>query len=658
MSTIDEIKARIDIVDLISESVQLRRSGKNYTGFCPFHSNTRTPAFVVFQETGTWRCFGQCNEGGDIFSFVMKKEGWDFAETLRYLAEKAGVELKPPTPAEQAAAEEGEGLRQLLEEAVTFYRHQLLNTPAGQAALAYLHQRGLSNETIEAFGLGYAPQSWDAALRYFKSKRYSEKDLLEAGLLTERSPEEAGASASPAGEQLRHEAKPTRIYDRFRHRIMFPIRDERGRMAGFGARILDPQDLPKFLNSPQTPVFDKGHLLYGLDRARKAIRALDQAVIVEGYLDVIALHQAGYNNVVSPMGTALTERQLYLLKRYSRRIVLALDPDAAGSQATLRGLQIARQSLDHEQELYFDARGLLSNEARLQADIRVTTLPEGMDPDDVVRRDPQEWQRILENAKPIVQHVMESLAAQRDLDDPKVKDEIASRVLPLINDLPSPIERDTYRQRLARLLKVDERILAGDVYAMRPTRRRPPPPRAAERTRTVETQKAPPTSYKLEAHALGVLLRRPDLLYQVDRRLQESGLSRLTEEDFQHADHRTVLRVLLESIDQDIAEPLNYVLSSLSLDMMEVADGLLVRSARLDPNDERVLSDLLRTILSLRLRNLKQYNDHLRFLQEEAQQQGELLPVEYGQVVVNNSRILNQLNKAMGKYSDRIIASR
>ena len=658
MSTIDEIKARIDIVDLISESVQLRRSGKNYTGFCPFHSNTRTPAFVVFQETGTWRCFGQCNEGGDIFSFVMKKEGWDFAETLRYLAEKAGVELKPPTPAEQAAAEEGEGLRQLLEEAVTFYRHQLLNTPAGQAALAYLHQRGLSNETIEAFGLGYAPQSWDAALRYFKSKRYSEKDLLEAGLLTERSPEEAGASASPAGEQLRHEAKPTRIYDRFRHRIMFPIRDERGRMAGFGARILDPQDLPKFLNSPQTPVFDKGHLLYGLDRARKAIRALDQAVIVEGYLDVIALHQAGFNNVVSPMGTALTERQLYLLKRYSRRIVLALDPDAAGSQATLRGLQIARQSLDHEQELYFDARGLLSNEARLQADIRVTTLPEGMDPDDVVRRDPQEWQRILENAKPIVQHVMESLAAQRDLDDPKVKDEIASRVLPLINDLPSPIERDTYRQRLARLLKVDERILAGDVYAMRPTRRRPPPPRAAERTRTVETQKAPPTSYKLEAHALGVLLRRPDLLYQVDRRLQESGLSRLTEEDFQHADHRTVLRVLLESIDQDIAEPLNYVLSSLSLDMMEVADGLLVRSARLDPNDERVLSDLLRTILSLRLRNLKQYNDHLRFLQEEAQQQGELLPVEYGQVVVNNSRILNQLNKAMGKYSDRIIASR
>jgi len=189
-------------VDLVSETVQLRRSGKNYTGFCPFHSNTRTPAFVVFSETGTWRCFGQCNEGGDIFSFVMKKEGWDFAETLRYLAEKAGVELKPPTPEEQAAAEEGDNLRQLLEQAVTFYRHQLVNTPAGKSALNYLLQRGLTRETIEAFGLGYAPDSWEAALGYFKSKGYREKDLLEAGLLTERAAEAASGDEEDPEEGL------------------------------------------------------------------------------------------------------------------------------------------------------------------------------------------------------------------------------------------------------------------------------------------------------------------------------------------------------------------------------------------------------------------------------------------------------------------------
>ena len=646
MSNIDEIKARIDIVDLVSESVQLRRSGKNYTGFCPFHSNTRTPAFVVFPETGTWRCFGQCNEGGDIFGFVMKKEGWDFSETLRFLAEKAGVELKPPTPAEQAAAEEHDSLRLLLEAAVTFYQHQLRNTPAGQAALAYLHQRGLKDETIEAFGLGYAPQSWDAALRYFKSKNYSEKDLLDAGLLTERSPEEGEGAA--------------RIYDRFRHRIMFPIRDERGRMAGFGARILDPTDVPKFLNSPQTAIFDKGHLLYGLDRARKTIRTLDQAVIVEGYLDVIALHQAGFANAASPMGTALTERQIYLLKRFTHRIVLALDPDAAGSQATLRGLQIARQSLDREQELVFDARGLLGYEARLQADIRVTTLPEGMDPDDVVNRDPDEWRRILEDAKPVVLHVMETLASNRDVDDPKIKDEIAAQVLPLINELPSAIERDTYRQRLARLLKVDERTLTVNLRASRSrfARRRPQPAKPEAPTKTIETVKSLHSSHTLEAHALGVLLRRPDLVYQVNRRLQEAGLVRLSEEDFQHADHKAVLRLLLESVDQDNAEPLNYVLGGLSLPMMEMADDLLARTAKLDPKEERILADLVRTILSLRLRNLKQYNDHLRFLQEEAQEQGDLMAEEYGRIMVNNSRVLHQLDKAMGKYSDRIIASR
>ncbi len=230
-------------------------------------------------------------------------------------------------------------------------------------------------------------------------------------------------------------------------------------MAGFGARVLDPNDIPKFINSPQTPVFDKGRLLYGLDRARKEIRTQDQAVIVEGYLDVIALHQAGFENAVSPMGTALTEHQLYLLKRHSRRIVLALDPDAAGSKATLRGLEIARQTMDHESEPVFDARGLLRQEARLQADIRVATLPDGMDPDEVVNRDPAEWQHLVESSRPVVIHVMETLAADRDLDDPKAKNEIAAQVIPLIEDVPSPIERDTYRQRLARLLRVNERAL-------------------------------------------------------------------------------------------------------------------------------------------------------------------------------------------------------
>jgi DNA primase len=651
MSVIDEIKTRVDIVDLVSETVQLRRSGKNYSGFCPFHPNQRTPAFVVFPETGTWRCFGQCNEGGDVFRFVMKKEGWDFPETLRYLAERAGVQLRAATEEQQARAEEHDNLRELLEEAVIFYRHQLMHTQAGKSALEYLtSKRGLREDTLETFGLGYAPLSWDAALTHFSTKGIGVDDLLEAGLITERNPSEGKT----------RELQKSEVYDRFRNRIMFPIRDGRGRMAGFGARILNPDDIPKFLNSPQTAIFDKGGLLYGLDRARKAIRKLDQAVIVEGYLDVIALHQAGFENAISPMGTALSEHQLYLLKRFSRRIVLALDPDAAGNKATLRGLEIARQTMDHEQDPVFDSRGLLGHEARLQADIRVTMLPEGMDPDDVVNRDPDEWRRIVENARPIVIHVMETLAEGRDLDDPKIKNEIAAQVIPLIKDVPSPIERDTYRQRLARLLRINEQTLLE--IAPAPTR-----PRSGRRrlTASLQTAQQPESlkgkvmsGYTLEVHCLGILLRQPGLLYQVDRRLQQEGLSRLSPEDFEHADHKAIMRLFQDSIDQDLAEPLDFVFNSLSLPMMDLADDLLERTSELDPNEERVLEDLMRGLLDLRNRKLHQEIEYHRYLIEEIQEQGDIKASQQLQYMVTLAEAKRRIDQAMKKYTSRAVMAR
>lgn len=668
MSTIDEIKARLDIVELISETVKLRRSGKSYTGFCPFHPNSRTPAFVVFPDSGTWRCFGQCNEGGDIFKFVMKKEGWDFSEALRYLADRAGIQLKPSTPEQQAQSEENDHLRALLEEAVLFYRHHLVNTPDGVNALNYLrNKRSLSDATLETFGIGYAPHSYEATLRYFQSKGHSPEDLLASGMVSQR---EDGAESA-------------RFYDRFRNRIMIPIRDERGRMAGFGARILSPEDIPKFLNSPQTPIFDKGHLLYGLDRARKTIRARDQVVIVEGYLDVIALHQGGYTNVVSPMGTALTEQQLGLLKRLTRHIVLALDPDAAGNQATLRGLQLARETLDREQEVTFDARGLISSEARLQADIRVTTLPAGMDPDEVVNRNPKEWEQIVAEARPVVVHVMEVLAAGRNLEDAKVKTEIAGQVMPLIADVPDPVERDTYRQRLARLLRISEQSLVetrpGTGYRRRTQpsargtpaavpgteRSRPGAPGMDSAQSSEGSPAAPPANmpsgYTQEAHCLGMFLRYPALLYRVDRKLQEAGLSRLTPDDFLHTDHQAIFNLLQESIDQDMAEPINFVLSGFSLPMMEVADDLLLRtttSAQVDPNEDRLLEDLLRGLLDLRQRNLRQQSEYLRYLIEDAQEQG--LPtgdpkmVQYHQSMVQIIQVKKKLDQAIGRYTSRL----
>lgn len=627
MSTVEEIKARIDIVDLVSETVQLRRAGKNHSGFCPFHSNTRTPSFVVFPETGTWRCFGQCNEGGDIFKFVMKKEGWDFPEALKRLAERAGVQLRAPSPLEQAAKEQHGRLREALEEAAAFFQTQLLSSEAGKSTLAYVQGRGLTEQTIRTFGLGYAPDSRDALSAHLQQAGFTLEEAYDAGLMTERD--------------------DGRRYDRFRNRLMFPIRDGGGRMAGFGARALRDGDVPKYLNSPQNALFDKGNLVYGLDKARKAIRERDQAVIVEGYMDVIGLYQAGFPNAVSPMGTALGEGQLRQLKRLSKRIVLALDADAAGNQATLRGLEVARNSLDRETELMFDARGLLRQEGRLQADIRVTALPEGKDPDEIVAEDPQQWTQILQSAKPIVEHTMYSLASGMDLDDPKVKRELAQRILPLIADVPSAIERDAYTQKLARLLQVDERSLASERPAARraPQRRRTsaaPAPKEEAKPAYSET-----STFKLEAHCLSIIIRNPDLLYRVDRALQQEGLPRLSSLDFQHSDHQEMFRLSLEGLDQDQLEPSSYALQSLPYLLIDRADELLKDSKELDPNEERVFEDLLRTILLLRRRNLRQTNEQMRFLQETAQQEGDMKASEYAQVMVQNTQTLQRLDKAL-----------
>ncbi len=645
MSQIDEIKSRIDIVDLVSEAgVKLRRSGKNYTGFCPFHSNVHTPAFVVWPETGTWRCFGQCNEGGDIFKFMMKKEGWDFPEALRRLAERAGVTLRPVTPQEEKAKEEHARLRELLEDAATFYRHHLLNTAEGKSALDYLLQkRSLTPQTLETFGLGYAPNSWDAALKHFTAKGYSEKELIDTGLLTVREAERD--TGTP---------EHRKTYDRFRHRIMIPIRDENGKMAGFGARILDPNDVPKFLNSPETPVFSKGRLLYGLDRARKPIRTADQAVLVEGYLDVIALHQAGFENVISPMGTALTEDQLRLLKKFTRRIVLALDPDAAGQKAVLRGLEAARQSLDRQQEIAFDVRGLLRHEARLQADLRVASMPEGLDPDELVQRNPEEWKRLIAEAQPIVIHVMGALAAGRDLEDAKVKSDIAAQVEPLIEDLPDPIERDTYRQRLARFLKVDERALMRAPARGARARR---PRQGQGEARAAETQPvaAPSTSpsHKLESHCLSILLRQPALLYRLDRSLQESDLGRLANDDFGYTDHQTILCLVRQSLEQDDSEPGEFLLAHLPPALESLAGELLTQSEQLDMLDDRLLEDLARGVIKLRRRAMSESLDQLRFLQEEAQQKGDLRAASYREMVLQYTRQLLNLNQAVRKLEMR-----
>jgi len=629
MTSVDDIKARLDIVDIVSETVKLRHSGKNYTGFCPFHTNTKTPAFVVFPDTQTWRCFGQCNEGGDLFSFVMKREGWDFQETLSRLAERAGVTLHEYTPEEQEKVEENERLREVLSMAVTFFQHQLRNTGAGKEALDYLYGRKLTDETINAFTLGYAPNSWDALTNHLTSHSVTEQELRDAGLVSER---DSGG-----------------VYDRFRHRLVIPIRDHRGRMAGFGGRVLRPDDVPKYLNSPKTAVFDKGRMLYGLDLARREIRLQDQVVIVEGYLDVIGPYQAGFKNCVSPMGTALTEDQFRLIKRYSRRIILALDPDAAGQKATLRGLQTARQTLEREGDPIFDSRGLMQVESRLKADIRVTTLPDGLDPDEIALDDPERWAQLVKDAKPVVNHVMETLAARSDVDDPKVKEEIANQVLPLIEDVKGSVEREAYRQRLARILQVDERALVRSSSGSTQRRRRSQ--RQTPRLAPTTIASTDTTHRLLEGACIKALLTDPTLIHFIDRNFRGFELASLQTDDFSHTDYKEVFKLVKQSLEQDVENPLDYVHQRLPDSLRDVFledDGVVgYPNWRFQPNAP-IFESLLNMFIRLRRIRIDEGLDQLVFLQTQ-ERDDEAGPLDINKIAMEYVQVRARLDQAMQK---------
>jgi len=584
---------------------------------------------------------------------VMKKNGWDFKEALQHLAERAGVELQQYTPQQEEQKEQYDSLRDLLEEAVLYYRNHLLQNPD---VLDYLHnKRGLTDATIETFGLGYAPHGWDNALKHFTERGYSEQDLIDSGLLTVREDDETGESAN------------RKVYDRFRHRLMIPIRDERGRMAGFGARALDENERAKYLNSPQTVLFDKGRLLYGLDRARKPIRAADQVVIVEGYLDVIAPHQAGFENVVSPMGTALTEDQLRLLKRFTRKIVLALDPDAAGQKAILRGLDAARLAMqgvsapvvDQQGIKNFDAPGLIKFADRLDASISAVILPDGLDPDEIVNRNPDEWEKIIGSAKPIILYVADMLIQERDVSDPKVNAEIVAELTPIIESVSNPVERDVYRQTLARQLKIDERVLIPPRFGgqtqgprtKRPRRRKDAEPQQYE----VQVIKTVSPSYKAEIYCLAVLFRRPELLHKLDRQLQEAGLQRLINDDFGYTDHQMLLDLIRESLEQDKVDHHQYVVEHVPEALKELAEELLQQTQSLDPLEEKILEELKRIVRTLRRKIADESIQQIRFLQEEAQQAGDALRVkEYTTQMVQYTVLRNTLDQASMQSSRRL----
>lgn len=433
-SPVDEVKAKLDIVEVLSESLALKRAGRTYKALCPFHDE-KTPSFIVFPETGTWRCFG-CNEGGDIFTFVMKRESLEFGEALRVLAQRSGVVLgRGP---EQPSEAEISPLLRVNEAAALHYHDLLVSRMSPGFALKYLQSRGISTESVQRFLLGYAPDSGATLLQYLVAQGFDTETIARAGL----------ALTDERG----------RWRDRFRGRIIFPIRDLDGRIVGFGGRGISSDMEPKYLNTAQTPVFDKGATLYALDLARGVIQRLGRAVVVEGYIDAIIAHQHGFGEVVASLGTAITDKQLRQLRRLTRAIYFALDSDAAGEGAARLGFVVAGEALDDVAPVPTRGGRILYQKTGASA-IKIMALPPGKDADDVVRGDPSLWEKLLERAVPPMEYIIDVATRRHNLATPEGRKAALDFLLPALQAIAEPVQRGMYVQRVSRLIGVDEKVL-------------------------------------------------------------------------------------------------------------------------------------------------------------------------------------------------------
>jgi len=415
-SPVDEIKNRLDIIEVIGSYIKLQKTGINYRAICPFHSEKK-PSFFVSPTRQIWHCFG-CGKGGDIFGFVKEIEGVEFGDALRILAQKAGVELKRKTPEYVQWKSEREDLYEICELATKFFEKQLEESKTGKEAKKYLIGRGITEESIRKWRIGYAPDVWQGLSDFLTSRGYTEEQIKKAGL---------GLSSEKGS-----------FYDRFRGRIIFPVFDLNSQVVGFGGRVFkdkDNKEIAKYVNTPQTMLYDKGRILYGLDRAKVEIRRKDFCILVEGYVDLIMVSQAGFQNVVATSGTALTPFQLKILKRYSENLFTAFDMDVAGDAATKRGIDLAQ----------------------LQGfNVKVVTLPEDMDPADAVLKDPKIWEKAVAEAKSIMDFYFDSAFAKFDKGSADGKKEISKVLLPVIKRIPNKIVQAHWIGELAKRLKVKE----------------------------------------------------------------------------------------------------------------------------------------------------------------------------------------------------------
>jgi DNA primase len=632
---IETIKEKVDLVEEVELVVPLQKSGKSLKGLCPFH-NERTPSFYVFPESQTWRCFG-CHEGGDLFTFVEKQQSIEFWDALLYLAQKAGVPVDEqargdPQEAREAHARK-ERLYKLNEDASLWFHQALLRSREATGARAYLQERGISSDSVINFSLGYAPERWDSLSIYLLAHDYTESELVTAGLARER-------------EKVSEQGQERGIYDYFRNRLIFPIRDIRGKIIGFGGRVLSAEQ-PKYLNSPQTLLFEKNTVLYAIDMARDAIKQENQVIIVEGYVDALIAHQYGTRQTVACIGSAITEKHIQQLKKMTRQVTLALDPDAAGAAATEHGIQEALKGSDRKVVPVLmpagganplrtgrgkqpPPRAMVRLEEQADVEINVLQLPEGEDPDEVIRRDFTIWDQAVKHPLPLVDYYFISRTSGLNLREPAGQAEAARRLLPLVAAISDRARRDLYLHQLARLLRMDERSLnedllrilrgqhtSGVVAAFTDQRsERPVESGQSEKARKFGLDKARKDRLEWEDYLLGLLLRNPQLSQHV------CGI--INDGDFAGTDTRELYHIfnsVFQRGSSPLYQPLEMPVPAALQETVERVQKCVAVTSFAD--DAHLIKDARQCAIRLKRACLLQSETELRYLLKEAEEVGD-----------------------------------
>jgi len=556
MDQIEQVRRKVDIVELISESVVLKKAGRNFKALCPFHEE-KTPSFMVSPERQIYKCFG-CGEGGDVYRFLMEREKIDFGEALRMLADRVGVELKSYRPSQDQQARDK--LLEINHLASEYYHYLLSKHKVGKNALQYLLKRGIRQASIKTFKIGYAVDEWEALQQYLVSKKgYKAEELERAGLVIKRT----GRGRSS-------------YYDRFRGRVMFPLFDHRARVVGFAGRVLDKESKrAKYINSPETLVYHKSNVLYGLETTRDRVKKANKAVVVEGELDAISSYQAGVKNVVAIKGSALTESQVELLKRFCENLALALDADVAGDAAARRGIELAE---------------------KVGLSVRVIELKTGKDPDECAQKSARLWKDSVKAAIPVYEYYIKSAVKRYGAKTPEGKRQVSNEVVPILARITNEVIKAHYVKQLAEKLGVSEEAVSREVEKSGKVRGRP----VEEKPEEVKKDRR----QRLEEHSLALVM-------QAEERVKQR-LGLVDEEIISEGAVKKVLVKLKQWFKQGKKWQVSKFIDSLAAELKEMADlayltdlGKLANDMdRLEKELERTMGDLRRIVWRGKLEEL------------------------------------------------------